>query len=39
MHKVEEEEEIHIYFDVDPNSAPLQMKMSKCYIEKTKCCW
>lgn len=30
MHEVEMEEEIHIYIDVDPNIALLQMKMIKC---------
>jgi hypothetical protein len=34
IHEVKGEEEIHIYVDPDPNVAPLQVKMPKCYTDK-----
>ena len=35
MHKVKKNKKIHIYIDVDYNVATLQIKMSKCYIDKS----
>ena len=34
MHEVKEEEEIHIYIDIDTNVDLLIIKMPKCYKSK-----
>ena len=35
MHEVKENEEIYVYIDIDHNVAPLQIKISKCYVYKS----